>query len=130
MMYTNYGYINAEGKLITATDYEGGVLNPTSDVLLSHGFKRIVYSVGNDGLTEDDNYIYVQTPLQPPVSASELRKAAYNSEKCIDWEGVLLSCNEAILAINAYNLIGEIAREIALKDKWQEQVERIKIMYQ
>lgn len=93
---------------------------------LEQGFKEIIYQVGEKGIWEDEDTIYVETTEPDKLPVSKLRENAYASEKIIEWNGEQLTCDEARLnRMSVYFYSGQTIKYEVLKTLWENA--RIKI---
>lgn len=87
------------------------ITNPTIEVIIEEGYKQVIYTEGNRGIYEDNNYIIIEIPTySPPIfTPAQLREKAYREDKVIEWNGELLTCDEARLNhMSAYYYSGQL----------------------
>lgn len=112
---------------------ESLVTNPSIEMIESIGYKEVIHSEGDRGVYEDGNYIIIETPspTPPPVlTPTQERERAYREDKVIEWQGELLTCDEARLnRMSAYYYSGQTEKLAQLQQLWLEARESIQNKY-
>ena len=93
------------------------ILGDATNYALENGFKHIINKVGYDGIYEDDRFIYVETPPNPPKTNEEIkimREEAYKQES-----------DSLFIAYNKYLLLGLTDKAEELKNNWFNKINEI-----
>ena len=107
--------LEIEGKQIT---------NPSIADIKKIGYKEVIHTSGNGGMYQTETNIVIETPIPEPIvevvlSPSEQRELAYKTEKLIEWQGAMLTCDEArVDRMSVYYELGEMEKYDALKVLW------------
>ena len=109
------------------------ITNPNISQLESEGYKEIIYAEGDRGVYEDGNYIIIEmpAPAPPPVlTPAQLREQAYKNDKVIEWQGEMLTCDEARLnRMSAYYYSGQSEKLAQLQQLWLDARASIQLQY-
>lgn len=108
------------------------VTNPSIEQIESIGYKEIIHADGDRGIVEDGNYIIIETPVYvPPVlTPVQQREQAYKTDKIIEWQGEMLTCDEARLnRMSAYSYSGQTEKLGQLQELWMAARESIQLKY-
>lgn len=109
------------------------VTNPSIDMLETEGYKEVIHTEGNGGVYEDGNYIIIETPAPAPLpvlTPAQLREQAYQNDKIIEWQGEMLTCDEARLnRMSAYYYSGQTEKLGQLQELWMAARESIQLKY-
>ncbi len=108
------------------------ITNPSLEQIESIGYKEVINADGSNGIYEDGNYIIIETPVYvPPVlTPAQLREQAYKTEKIIEWQGEMLTCDEArVNRMSAYSYRGQTEKLGQLQDLWMAARESIQLKY-
>ena len=112
---------------------ENLVTNPSIEMIESIGYKEVIHSEGDRGVYEDGNYIIIETPapiLPPELTQAQKREKAYREDKLIEWQGEMLTCDEARLnRMSAYYYSGQTDKLSQLQELWLGAREEIRLKY-
>ena len=112
---------------------ENLVTNPSIEMIESIGYKEVIHSEGDRGVVEDGNYIIIETPapiLPPELTQAQKREKAYREDKLIEWQGEMLTCDEARLnRMSAYYYSGQTDKLSQLQELWLVAREDIQSKY-
>ena len=88
----------------------------------------VYYAAGYGG-----NYIIIETPAPapPPVlTPAQQRERAYREDKVIEWQGEMLTCDEARLSrMSAYYYSGQTEKLAQIQQLWLDARESIQLQY-
>lgn len=108
------------------------VTNPSIEQIESIGYKEVINADGDRGVYEDGNYIIIETPVYIPsvLTQAQLREQAYQNDKIIEWQGEMLTCDEARLdRMSVYYFSGQTEKVAALQELWLDARESIQLKY-
>lgn len=108
------------------------ITNPSLEQIESIGYKEVINADGDRGVYEDGNYIIIETPVYvPPVlTPVQQRERAYQNDKIIEWQGELLTCDEARLnRMSAYYYSGQTDKLTQLQQLWLDARDSIQLKY-
>ena len=109
------------------------VTNPSIEQIESIGYKEVIHSEGDRGVYEDGNYIIIETPapiLPPELTQAQKREKAYREDKLIEWQGEMLTCDEARLnRMSAYYYSRQTDKLSQLQELWLGGREAIRLKY-
>ena len=108
------------------------ITNPSIAQLESEGYKEVIYNQGNNGTYEDGNYIIIETPMPEVIvlTPAQQREQAYQNDKVIEWQGEMLTCDEARLnRMSAYYYSGQTDKLAQLQQLWLDARESIQNKY-
>lgn len=100
------------------------VTNPSIELIEKIDYKEVIYASGNGGMYQTESNIVIETPIPEPIaevvlSPTEQRELAYKTEKLIEWQGIMLTCDEArVDRMSVYYELGEMEEYGALKALW------------
>ena len=114
---------------------ENIVTNPSIEMIEGIGYKEVLHTVGNGGIYETHENIIVETP--PAIIPEEviythaqLRELAYKNDAIIEWQGEMLTCDEArINRMNVYYYSGQDEKLEQLKVLWLAARQSIQAQY-
>lgn len=93
----------------------------------------MIHSEGDRGVVEDGNYIIIETPapiLPPELTQAQKREKSYREDKLIEWQGEMLTCDEARLnRMSAYYYSGQTDKLSQLQELWLVAREEIRFKY-
>ena len=105
------------------------ILGDISEYARSLGYKVVLHTIGANGLWEDIDYIYKEESEQL-VDNKRLRELSYSSDRIINWQGEMLTCDEARLnRMSAYYYSGQTEKLVQLQQLWLDARESIQLQY-
>lgn len=108
------------------------VTNPSIEMIETEGYKEVIHAEGNGGVYEDGNYIIIETPVHvaPALTPAQHREKAYREDKVIEWQGEMLTCDEARLnRMSAYYYSGQTDKLAQIQQLWLDARQSIQIQY-
>ena len=108
------------------------ITNPSLEQIEGIGYKEVINADGNRGVYEDGNYIIIETPVPivEVLTPAQQRERAYQNDKIIEWQGDLLTCDEArVNRMSAYYYSGQTDKLTQLQQLWLDARESIRLKY-
>ena len=108
------------------------ITNPSLEQIESIGYKEVINADGDRGVYEDGNYIIIEipVPIVEVITPEQHRERAYQNDKIIEWQGELLTCDEArVNRMSAYYYSGQTDKLTQLQQLWLDARESIQLKY-